>query len=69
LPNRSSVDEQVIEQVKSGDAEAYGVQHEQYSAVISGYVYSHLGSRLDVEVLQHRALSALKDLMERGSRV
>ncbi len=70
MPNRSFDDEQVIKQVKSGDAEAYGMLYEQYAEVIFRYVYSHLDNRLDAEDLTEeiflRAWRALPKYDERG---
>jgi RNA polymerase sigma-70 factor (ECF subfamily) len=63
-------DEQVIKQVKNGDAEAYGMLYEQYTEVIFRYVYSHLEGRLDAEDLTEeiflRAWRALPKYDERG---
>ena len=70
MPERQFDDEQVIKQVKSGDAEAYGMLYEQYAEVIFRYVYSHLESRLDAEDLTEeiflRAWRALPKYDERG---
>lgn len=63
-------DEQVIQQVKNGDTEAYGMLYEQYAEVIFRYVYSHLDNRLDAEDLTEeiflRAWRALPKYDERG---
>lgn len=70
MPERQFDDEQVIKQVKNGDAEAYGMLYEQYAEVIFRYVYSHLGGRLDAEDLTEeiflRAWRALPKYDERG---
>jgi RNA polymerase sigma-70 factor, ECF subfamily len=70
MPDRPFDDEQVIKQVKSGDAEAYGMLYEQYAEVIFRYVYSHLDNRLDAEDLTEeiflRAWRALPKYDERG---
>ena len=70
MPDRQFDDEQVIKQVKNGDAEAYGMLYEQYAEVIFRYVYSHLESRLDAEDLTEeiflRAWRALPKYDERG---
>ena len=63
-------DEQVIQQVKNGETEAFGVLYEQYAEVIFRYVYSHLDNRLDAEDLTEeiflRAWRALPKYDERG---
>src|SRR5512143_3720480 len=70
MPERQFDDEQVIKQVKNGDAEAYGILYEQYAEVIFRYVYSHLEGRLDAEDLTEemflRAWRALPQYDERG---
>ncbi len=70
MPERQFDDEQVIKQVKNGDAEAYGMLYEQYAEVIFRYVYSHLEGRLDAEDLTEeiflRAWRALPKYDERG---
>jgi len=70
MPGRQFDDEQVIKQVKNGDAEAFGVLYEQYAEVIFRYVYSHLDNRLDAEDLTEeiflRAWRALPKYDERG---
>jgi len=70
MPERQFDDEQVIQQVKNGDAEAYGVLYDQYAEVIFRYVYSHLENRLDAEDLTEeiflRAWRALPKYDERG---
>jgi RNA polymerase sigma-70 factor, ECF subfamily len=70
MPSRTFDDEQVIKQVKNGDAEAYGMLYEQYAEVIFRYVYSHLDNRLDAEDLTEeiflRAWRALPKYDERG---
>ncbi len=70
MPDRQFDDAQVIKQVKSGDAEAYGMLYEQYAEVIFRYVYSHLDNRLDAEDLTEeiflRAWRALPKYDERG---
>ncbi len=70
MPERQFDDEQVIKEVKSGDAEAFGVLYEQYAEMIFRYVYSHLGNRLDAEDLTEeiflRAWRALPKYDERG---
>jgi RNA polymerase sigma-70 factor (ECF subfamily) len=70
MPDRQFDDEQVIKQVKSGDADAFGLLYDQYSEVIFRYVYSHLENRLDAEDLTEeiflRAWRALPKYDERG---
>jgi RNA polymerase sigma-70 factor, ECF subfamily len=70
MTNRPFDDEQVIKQVKNGDAEAFGILYDQYAEVIFRYVYSHLDSRLDAEDLTEeiflRAWRALPKYDERG---
>lgn len=70
MPGRPFDDEQVIKQVKDGDAESFGVLYEQYADVIFRYVYSHLENRLDAEDLTEeifiRAWRALPKYDERG---
>jgi len=70
MPERQFDDEQIIKQVKNGDAEAYGMLYEQYAEVIFRYIYSHLESRLDAEDLTEeiflRAWRALPKYDERG---
>src|SRR5512138_3981865 len=70
MPSRQFDDEQIIKQVKNGDAEAFGVLYDQYAEVIFRYVYSHLDSRLDAEDLTEeifvRAWRALPKYDERG---
>jgi RNA polymerase sigma-70 factor (ECF subfamily) len=70
MPLRQFDDEQVIQKVKSGDAEAFGVLYDQYAEVIFRYVYSHLDNRLDAEDLTEeiflRAWKALPKYDERG---
>jgi RNA polymerase sigma-70 factor, ECF subfamily len=70
MPDRQFDDEQVIQQVKDGDAEAFGMLYEQYAEVIFRYVYSHLDGRLDAEDLTEeiflRAWRALPKYDERG---
>lgn len=70
MPERQFHDEQVIKQVKNGDAEAFGMLYEQYAEVIFRYVYSHLENRLDAEDLTEeiflRAWRALPKYDERG---
>lgn len=63
-------DEQVIQQVKNGETEAFGILYEQYAGMIFRYVYSHLDNRLDAEDLTEdtflRAWRALPNYDERG---
>lgn len=70
MPGRPFDDEQVIKQVKNGDAEGFGILYEQYADVIFRYVYSHLENRLDAEDLTEeifiRAWRALPKYDERG---
>jgi RNA polymerase sigma-70 factor, ECF subfamily len=70
MPVRQFDDEQVIKQVKNGDAEAFGLLYEQYAEVIFRYIYSHLENRLDAEDLTEeifiRAWRALPKYDERG---
>lgn len=70
MQSRSYDDEQLINQVKNGDAEAFGVLYEQYAEVIFRYIYSHLDNRLDAEDLTEeiffRAWKALPKYDERG---
>src|SRR5512138_891545 len=70
MASRQFDDEQLIKQVKNGDAEAFGVLYEQYAEVIFRYVYSHLESRLDAEDLTEeifvRAWRALPKYDDRG---
>lgn len=70
MPSRQFDDEQVIKQVKNGDAEAFGMLYDQYAEVIFRYVYSHLENRLDAEDLTEeiflRAWRALPKYDERG---
>ncbi|MBE0697062.1 MAG: RNA polymerase subunit sigma-24, partial [Anaerolineaceae bacterium] len=51
MPSRSNDDEQIIQKVKDGDAEAFGILYEQYAQMIFRYIYSHLENRLDAEDL------------------
>lgn len=70
MPGRPYDDEQLINQVKNGDADAFGMLYEQYSEIIFRYVYSHLENRLDAEDLTEeifiRAWRALPKYDERG---
>ena len=70
MPGRQNDDEQLIKQVKNGDAEAFGVLYEQYADVVFRYVYSHLDNRSDAEDLTEeiflRAWRALPKYDERG---
>lgn len=70
MPSRQFDDEQVIKQVKDGDADSFGMLYDQYSEVIFRYVYSHLENRLDAEDLTEeiflRAWRALPKYDERG---
>jgi RNA polymerase sigma-70 factor (ECF subfamily) len=70
MPSRQFDDEQVINQVKNGDAESFGMLYDQYAEVIFRYVYSHLENRLDAEDLTEeiflRAWRALPKYDERG---
>lgn len=70
MPGRQFDDEQVINKVKDGDAEAFGVLYDQYAELIFRYVYSHLDNRLDAEDLTEeiflRAWRALPKYDERG---
>lgn len=70
MPSRQFDDEQVIKQVKNGDAEAFGLLYDQYAEIIFRYVYSHLDNRLDAEDLTEeiflRAWRALPKYDERG---
>lgn len=70
MQSRQYDDEQLIQQVKNGDAEAFGVLYEQYAEMIFRYVYSHLDNRLDAEDLNEeiflRAWRALPKYDERG---
>lgn len=70
MPVRQFDDEDVINQVKNGDTEAFGKLYDQYSEVIFRYVYSHLENRLDAEDLTEeiflRAWRALPKYDERG---
>jgi RNA polymerase sigma-70 factor (ECF subfamily) len=70
MPDRQIDDEQVIKQVKNGDAEAFGMLYEQYAEMVFRYVYAHLDSRLDAEDLTEeifiRAWRALPKYDERG---
>jgi RNA polymerase sigma-70 factor (ECF subfamily) len=70
MQSRSHDDEQLINQVKNGDAEAFGLLYEQYAEMIFRYVYSHLDNRLDAEDLTEeiflRAWRALPKYDERG---
>lgn len=70
MASRLHDDEQLIKQIKNGDADAFGVLYEQYAEVIFRYVYSHLENRLDAEDLTEdiflRAWRALPKYDERG---
>lgn len=70
MPSRLNDDVQIINQVKNGDAEAFGILYEQYAEMIFRYVYSHLENRLDAEDLTEeifiRAWKALPRYDERG---
>ena len=70
MPSRLNDDEQIIQKVKNGDAEAFGVLYEQYAETIFRYIYSHLDNRLDAEDLTEevflRAWRALPKYDERG---
>jgi RNA polymerase sigma-70 factor, ECF subfamily len=70
MPGRPNDDEQIINKVKNGDAEAFGILYEQYAEMIFRYVYSHLENRLDAEDLTEeifvRAWRALPKYDERG---
>lgn len=70
MPGRQFDDEQVINRVKDGDAESFGVLYDQYAELIFRYVYSHLDNRLDAEDLTEeiflRAWRALPKYDERG---
>lgn len=70
MASRQFDDEQLIKQVKDGDAEAFGVLYEQYAEMVFRYVYSHLDNRLDAEDLTEdifiRAWRALPKYDERG---
>jgi RNA polymerase sigma-70 factor (ECF subfamily) len=70
MASRQFDDEQLIKQVKNGDAEAFGVLYDQYAELIFRYVYSHLESRLDAEDLTEeifvRAWRALPKYDDRG---
>ncbi len=70
MPSRQNDDEQIINKVKNGDAEAFGVLYEQYADTIFRYIYSHLENRLDAEDLTEeifiRAWRALPKYDERG---
>src|SRR5512142_3381165 len=69
MPDRQFDDEQVIKQVKEGDAEAFGMLYEQYAEVIFRYVYSHLESRLDAEDLTEEIfLTAWRALLKYDER-
>ena len=70
MASRLQDDEQLIQQVKNGDADAFGILYEQYAEMIFRYVYSHLENRLDAEDLTEdiflRAWRALPKYDERG---
>jgi RNA polymerase sigma-70 factor, ECF subfamily len=70
MQSRPHDDEHLINQVKSGDTEAFGILYEQYAEMIFRYVYSHLDNRLDAEDLTEeiflRAWKALPKYDERG---
>jgi RNA polymerase sigma-70 factor, ECF subfamily len=70
MPSRQNDDEQIIQKVKNGDAEAFGVLYEQFAELIFRYIYSHLDNRLDAEDLTEevflRAWRALPKYDERG---
>jgi RNA polymerase sigma-70 factor (ECF subfamily) len=70
MPGRLNDDVQIINRVKNGDAEAFGVIYEQYAEMIFRYIYSHLDSRLDAEDLTAeifiRAWKALPRYDQRG---
>ena len=70
MPDRQNDDGEVIQQVKNGDAEAFGMLYEQYAEVIFRYVYSHLENRSDAEDLTEeiflRGWRALPKYDERG---
>lgn len=70
MQSRSYDDEQLIQQIKNGDTEAFGVLYEQYAEMIFRYIYAHLENRLDAEDLTEeiflRAWRALPKYDERG---
>lgn len=70
MPDRQFDEERVINQVKSGDTDAFGMLYDQYAEVIFRYVYSHLENRLDAEDMTEeiflRAWRALPKYDERG---
>ena len=70
MPSRSNDDVQIINKVKNGDAEAFGMLYEQYAEMIFRYIYSHLENRLDAEDLTEdifiRAWRSLPQYDERG---
>lgn len=69
MPGRTD-DEQLIQKVKNGDADAFGVLYEQYADMMFRYVFSHLDNRSDAEDLTEeifmRAWRALPKYDERG---
>jgi RNA polymerase sigma-70 factor (ECF subfamily) len=70
MPSRPNDDEQIVQKVKNGDTESFGVLYEQYAEMIFKYVYSHLDGRQDAEDLTEeiflRAWRALPKYDERG---
>lgn len=70
MPSRLFDDELVVQKVKKGDSEAFGVLYEQYVEMIFRYIYSHLDNRQDAEDLTEeiflRAWRALPKYDERG---
>jgi RNA polymerase sigma-70 factor (ECF subfamily) len=70
MPGRQLDDEQVIQQVKRGDTDAFGGLYNAYVEVIFRYVYVHLENRFDAEDLTEeiflRAWRALPKYDERG---
>lgn len=70
MQSRQYHDEDIIQKVKNGDAEAFGVLYEQYNEVIFRYIYSQLDNRLDSEDLTEdvfiRAWKALPRYDDRG---
>lgn len=71
MQSRQENDEQIIQRVKNGDAEAFGLLYEQYAEMVFRYAYAQLDNRFDAEGLTEeiflRSWRALPGFNERGA--
>ncbi len=71
MQSRQYLDEQIIQKVKNGDPEAFGLLYDQYAEMVFRYAFSQLDNRFDAEELTEeiflRSWKALPGYDERGT--